>query len=428
MKAKALPIILSLFMAAIGYFVGKESKSAPPLGNQTATEQATSSASRSVNSDDRVSSTRSSAKKDIAASGTTAEKRWITGDPISRLDLLAEITDPMERARSWMQFVDSLSAEQYADVVKEFRDRGMNSTNLSEYAMLLSGWAKIAPLEALDFATKNTQNPFARQTILATWSQKDPAAAIQWARENHKGEGANPFMVGVIRGLAFQDTSMAESLLKEMPRSVERGEGLDALLPALLKQGNESARSWATNITDESLREGAIKRLSDATMDKDPEGTANWLVANPSEATRRNLDDTVYRMAEKDPSAAMKFFQDMPAGENRSNALRGVVNATASKNPKEAAALMDRYSSDVNDRMVQQFVWHSFQEDPQVAVSNIGRLGNEEERNRMYSRTIEWWMQNDQKAAFQWMSNNQLPQSVVDRLNRTYQSMQGEKQ
>jgi hypothetical protein len=129
-------------------------------------------------------------------------------------------------------------------------------------------------------------------------------------------------------------------------------------------------------------------------------------------------------MAEKDPSAAMQFFQDMPAGENRSNALRGVVNATASKSPKEAAALMDRYSSDVNDRMVQQFVWHSFQEDPQVAVSNIGRLGNEEERNRMYSRTIEWWMQKDQTAAFQWMSNNQLPQNVVDRLNRTYQGMQ----
>jgi hypothetical protein len=424
MKAKALPLFLSALLVTVGYFVGKGGKSAADSQDQTVTDSSTSSQTRAATSESRTSSSRASTSKNAVAPSSPGNKKWTTGNPIDRLDLFAEITDPMERARSWMDFVDSLSAEQYADVVKEFRDRGMNSTNLSEYAMLLSGWAKVAPLAALDFATKNTQNPFAKQTILATWSQSDPAAAIQWARDNHKGEGANPYMVGIIRGLAFQDTAQAERLLKEMPKSVERGEGLDALMPALLKQGTESARSWATNITDEALREGAMTRMANATMDKDPEGTANWLVANPSEATRRNLDDTVYRMAEKDPSAAMQFFQDMPAGENRSNALRGVVNATASKSPKEAAALMDRYSSDVNDRMVQQFVWHSFQEDPQVAVSNIGRLGNEEERNRMYSRTIEWWMQKDQTAAFQWMSNNQLPQNVVDRLNRTYQGMQ----
>ncbi len=424
MKAKALPLFLSALLVTVGYFVGKGGKSAADSQDQTVTDSSTSSQARAATSESRTSSTRASTSKNAVAPSSPGNKKWTTGNPIDRLDLFAEITDPMERARSWMDFVDSLSAEQYADVVKEFRDRGMNSTNLSEYAMLLSGWAKVAPLAALDFATKNTQNPFAKQTILATWSQSDPAAAIQWAHHNHKGEGANPYMVGIIRGLAFQDTAQAERLLKEMPKSVERGEGLDALMPALLKKGTESARSWATNITDEALREGAMTRMANATMDKDPEGTANWLVANPSEATRRNLDDTVYRMAEKDPSAAMQFFQDMPAGENRSNALRGVVNATASKSPKEAAALMDRYSSDVNDRMVQQFVWHSFQEDPQVAVSNIGRLGNEEERNRMYSRTIEWWMQKDQTAAFQWMSNNQLPQNVVDRLNRTYQGMQ----
>jgi hypothetical protein len=428
MKAKALPIFLSLLMATVGYFVGKGGKSTAVSSDQAASDSSTSSLIRSAASESRSSSTRAATSKSSDANGSAGNKKWTTGNPIDRLDMLAEITDPMESARSWMEFVDSLSAEQYADVVKEFRERGMNSTNMSEYAMLLSGWAKVAPLEALDFATKNTQNPFARQTILATWSQKDPAAAVQWARDNHKGEGANPWMVGVIRGLAFQDTAQAEKLLKEMPRSQQRGEGLDALMPALLKQGTESARSWVTSITDESLREGAMTRMSEATMQKDPEGTANWLVANPSEATRRNLDDSVYAMAEKDPSAAMKFFQDMPAGENRSNALRGLVNATASNSPKEASALMDRHSADVNDRMVQQFVWHSFQKDPQVAVSNIGRLGNEEERNRMYSRSIEWWMNRDQKAAFQWMSNNQLPQSVVDRLNRAYQGMQTGKQ
>lgn len=428
MKPKALPILLALLFGTAGYFIGAGNKGETGTG-AIAADQGSSSRRNAEQSEGGIASTassraRSSAKDGSSSSNNTEKKLWTTGNPIDRLDQFVEINDPLERARAWTEFVDSLSADQFESVVKEFRDRGMNSSNISEYAMLLSGWAKVAPLDALDFANKNTQNPFAKQTILATWSQKDPAAAIQWAKDNYKGEGANPYMVGIIQGLAFQDTATAEKLLKEMPRSVERGEGLDALIPALLKQGTESARAWAAAISDEALRNGAIARIAEKTMDKDPSGTADWLIANPSEATQRNLDDAIYKLAKQDNSAAMSYFQGLPAGENRTNALRGLVNAMASENPQAAAALMDRHSADVNDRMVQQFVWHSFREDPQLAVSNISRLQNEDERNRMYSRSIEWWMNEDKDAAFQWMSKNQLPQSVVDRLNRAYQGMQ----
>jgi hypothetical protein len=231
-------------------------------------------------------------------------------------------------------------------------------------------------------------------------------------------------MVGVIRGLAFQDPELASSLLKEMPRSEERGQALDSLLPALLKQGVDSARSWASSITDEALREGAIMRLAERTLDSDPEGTADWLIANPSEATNRQMDDALSAMARKDESSALAYYNKLPAGDARSNALRGIVNTIAQEDPAKAVALMDQHSGDVNNRVVEQFVWNSFRKDPGTAVSNIARMTNTEERDRMYSRTIEWWMGRDEQAAMKWVSGNTLPENVINRLNRSIERRQ----
>jgi hypothetical protein len=344
-----------------------------------------------------------------------------------RLAEISDITDPLDRTRQWIQFIDGLSESEFEGVVAEMRASGQSQENMEEYGMLLTAWAKINPLAALDYATKNTQNPFARQTILAAWASTDPSGAIAWAKDNFKGEGANPFMVGVIRGLAQNDPQLASSLMAEMPRSQERGYALDSLLPVFLKQGVDTARQWVTSITDEALRNGAMERLADRTIEKDPLGTADWLIANPSESTNRRVDDAIYAMAKKDKDAAMGYFQNLPTGNDRSNALRGLVNAEAMQNPQAAAALMDRYGSDVNNRVVEQFVWHSFGKDPQLAVQNIGRLTNVEQRDQMYTRTIEHWLGEDKNAAIAWMGSNALPQNVAERLNRSIEKMNAPK-
>ena len=83
--------------------------------------------------------------------------------------------------------------------------------------MLLSAWAKHDPLAALDYASANTGSPFARQSILTSWAATDPIAAMRWAEDNHEGNEANPWMVGVIRGIAASDPERATQLMNSMP-------------------------------------------------------------------------------------------------------------------------------------------------------------------------------------------------------------------
>lgn len=427
MKAKILPAALTVIVGTIGFMIGRNSNSS---STSTAENNVGSTSSfRSTSSD---GGTTSDARRSAASSRSGVEKSStnLSGnssktDPMARLQELKNIADPLERTRLWLQLVDSLSPEQFEEFVAAYRAEGIAPERMGDYAMLLTAWAKVDPQAALDYASKNTNNPFARQTILSAWAGYDPNSAISWAKANHKGEGANPLMVGVIKGLAFQDPDLAASLLKEMPRSTERGEALDNLLPALLQQkGVAAARDWVNSITDPALKDGAMTRIAERTLQQDPEGTADWLIANPTENSGRQIDDALYVMANKDQAAALAYFNKLPAGEVRSNALRGIINATASENPQKAVALMDAHSGDVNNRVVEQFVWHSFRQDPQTAVSNISRLTNGEEQERMYSRTLEWWMERDQQAAINWVNSNTLPPKVVERLNRNLEKQQ----
>jgi len=225
-------------------------------------------------------------------------------------------------------------------------------------------------------------------------------------------------MPGIIRGIAATDPARATELLASMPRSVERGEGLDFLMPHLLEKGVDATRAWIAGLTDDALRNGAMLRSAGPLADTDPAGTVSWLLANPGEASKQRMDNVYSTWAQKDQQAALASFTSLPVGENRSNALRGMVTSVAGKDPAAAIALMDRYPGDVTDRVVQNVIWHSFSNDPATAASQISRLTNEQDREQMYRRTLSAWSDRDASAAQVWMQSNPVPASIREQVLR----------
>ncbi|GAA5484083.1 hypothetical protein [Haloferula sargassicola] len=340
------------------------------------------------------------------------------------MERIIKTGDPLAKVQAWLDFVNTLDRDQFAAVVASFREKGFPRENLAEYEMLMTAWAKIDPLGALDYATENIDHPFARDTILATWAASDPQGAIAWARTNHEGDGANPLMVGVIRGLAASDPTLASQLMTEMPYSRERGEALAAVLPQMLEQGADVAKSWISSLEDERLRDGAVRRLADQLMRTDPADAAHWLAANPGQESGRGIDDAVTAWADQDKEGALAFYESLPSGDMRSNALRGLTNQMATENPREAAQFLDRNSADADDRVYQQFVWHAFRGDPEVAVNYIGHIQDGRQQSRMYRRMLDGWMQRDFNSATAWMTSNDLPPNVVDHMNQRIRDYQ----
>ena len=159
-------------------------------------------------------------------------------------------------------------------------------------------------------------------------------------------------------------------------------------------------------------------RAADRLAASDPEATALWLLANPGQAADRRMDDVYSTWAGKDQQAALSSFSALPPGQARSNALRGVVSTVATDDVQAALSLMDRYPADVNDRLVQNFVWHALGSDPATAASQIPRIADEGERDQTYRRMLGNWMERDPAAAQAWMQVNPVPENVRERLAR----------
>jgi len=332
----------------------------------------------------------------------------------------------LERSRAMLAFIDKLDPAQLEDAVANFRGLGLTQERMGEYSLLLTAWAEADPVKALAYATANTGGSFATDTILATWTAKDPEAAILWAQQKHTGEEANPYMASIIGIIAETDVRRASQLVVDMPYSRERGEALAAMMPHLAALGPEAARNWVAALKDEQLREGAMGRLNEALTRIDPQGTAKWLVAHPEPANQRGLGSAVAEWARQDRDAATAYFSTLPAGEIRSYALRGLVSAVASEDPKAAASMLNSYSADVTDSVVRHFVWSSFRSDPATAASNISRITDVEQRDETYRRTLGGWLRRDPEGAQTWLrSNQQVPPNVVDELNRQIREMNG---
>jgi len=415
MKLNTSTTLAALVLIGVGGFMaGRVSSPAPAATAQdgpaeTRSSRSLSSSANAGNTDGQKSTRTTRPERDAAMTPK---------DRLTKLESIMRGENALDRNRALLAYIDQLGPGDFEGAVAHFREMGMTDSRMGEYSLLLTAWAAADPLAALTYTKDNTREGFATNTILTSWASADPDAAIRWAKANFDGDGANPYLAGIIRGIAATDPALATELLASMPRSEERGKGLEALLPHLLEQGADATKAWIAALTDPSLKDGAIMRSADKLAAIDPAGTASWLLANPGEASQRRMDDVYSAWAQKDQQAALSSYAALPAGQDRTNALRGVIANVATESPKAAVSMLDRYPNDVNDRVVQSVVWHTFGEDPSLAASQIARIANENQRNQMYRRTIGNWLENDPASAQAWLQKNPLPEAVQNELNR----------
>jgi hypothetical protein len=419
MKASPLTILAALVVIGAGAFMAGRVSSSDPAANAVNGQEDARPARASS-----ISSSAESAAERMRRTRENDRRSESAAERLTRLESIVRGENPLDRSRALLAFIDQLAPEDFEAAVAHFRSLGMTEDRMGEYGLLLSAWAKVDPLSALSYAQQNTRSRFATDTILTTWASIDPDAAIRWAEANHTGDGANPNLAGVIRGIAATDPQRATQLLTSMPKSVERGQALDAMMPWLLAQGNDATRAWIAAISDDSLRNGAMMRAAERMAATDPAGTVAWLIANPGDATQRQMDDVYSTWARSDEQAAMASLATLPAGEIRSDALRGVVSSAALRDPAYAVSIMDRYAGDVDYGVVRNFIWHSFGRDPVMAVNQIQRIADVGERDQMYLRAVSRWIERDPAAAGSWLQGNTLTPSVQDSLLRQLNSPQ----
>lgn len=398
----------------VAYLIGSGGEQ--PVDPTTA-EQARPGTSRKS---DRGTAHRSSEGNARHLSAAASEGLRLVGQLPAReaVAALARLEDPISRVQGFLTLAESLSPEEFEGVVADFRALDITNSRFTEYGILLHAWGQADPQGALAYTLENTGTNFARQTVLASWASYDPNAAIAAAHANFEGDGANPLVVGVIRGLAREDLNRATGLMQDLPRSRERGEALESLLPILLADGVESALTWSDGITDESLRGATVANIARHISEEDPQRAAELALSLPdTDSQLRALDDITASWAEQDLDAAIAFTEGLDA-TLQGEAVEGVIRELASNDPVQASEWMESLAADgVNlDGAIGRFVWTTNSKEPELAASWIGQMSSEKESERYYHRFLGHWQSRDADAANAWMESNELPESVKRRF------------
>ena len=335
---------------------------------------------------------------------------------------LKAMSDPLERAQGFLDFVQNLAPNEFLNAVDAFREGGIEDDQFGEYRLMLAAWAQVDPNGALNYASENTGTPFARQTILAAWAKNDAASAIEWARNNFENTGdenrANPWLVGVIEGLASVDTGSATQLLEELPFSRERGEALNAIYREISALGTDTAKAWVANLTDERLQAGAAARLASTLARENPQEATEWAASMGPEVMSRATGEIIDQWAESDLTAARSWVEGQPEEIVAAAAPRLIGEMIEQQDISTASNWLSNYEGNPEfDDAIRSFVYDSIRQEPTMAADWIMRMTNERDRTGTFHRILGRWMEQDRAGAMDYINSNEVPESIRRRAN-----------
>jgi len=339
----------------------------------------------------------------------------IAATPSNLRDALSN-NDPVTRMREFGSILQNLDDADFPALLGSFEDMPEANDRYREYNILLYAWAQRDGQVAADFAQeklKTTDNGrdswrkgFNMQNVLSGWATQDADGALAWAKTNYdpkdapawmKGRGNrgrggdtpkpdegeervdNPYVVGIINGLAKSDPSRAANLVSELPYGRNRGMAVDSVLKSLLQNGTSDAMNWAATLEDEKLQNGVVQRVAGRIAEDDPAGAANWVNSLGSDAIKKDaMASIVSTWARKDIDEAAAWLEEVPAGPERDPSV---------------SALADRMS----------------REDPQEALIWAGTISDTERRRKKLEDIAERWIRRDADAAREFLGEDAVP-------------------
>ncbi|MGK0186170.1 MAG: hypothetical protein ACI9R3_001953 [Verrucomicrobiales bacterium] len=364
--------------------------------------------------------------------GGTSEKigvqKYFDGNGIIRAkdmgramrDALKE-SDPLKSNLLFTQLLSELTPDNIDSALAALREAPQGWEMWQKMGLFVGAWGKLDGLAALDYA-KEMQGPgrmFGSAAALSGWASIDPDAAIAWADEN-QSEGRENIMAkaGILRGLAISDPARATEYLQNLP---ENTEGLDRLVDTVaneqMKQGMDSATTWAASLSTDALKKEAFEQLGDEYARQDPVKAASWIESYADNAyTSEAVEEIADEWAEIDPGAAVAWASKLPEA-TQATAMESAFQEWEESDAEGASAyLQNMESSPAKDAAIAGFVSDLGKDEPAAAIQWANTIENEATRTEALTDVAKDWFNEDADAAGSWIETSGLPVESVKEI------------
>jgi hypothetical protein len=185
----------------------------------------------------------------------------------------------------------------------------------------------------------------------------------------------------------------------------------------MIEQGIDSAKTWASKISDDQLRSGAFRSVTEELMRSSREEAAQYIVQHGDDAAAASaVNRLADSWAREDPKAVIDWADGL-SGKAKVEAYEEAFGSWARENPTEAGAyLADLQPSPERDSAAGAFAERVAREDPVTAMEWADSISNAELKLETQIDVARDWYRADQAAANEWISANNLPEETVKQI------------
>ena len=307
----------------------------------------------------------------------------------------------------------TLNADQLRVALKQLDQTAGCDKREDERLKLLVALAVSDPLGALEYAKQNLRGDrFAQamSSIVTQWAKNDPAAAWNWARSNSVSQAHT-----VLEEISKNDPALAVEFLSGFVQ-VDSNEAVAmcfAAMRGMTYNGNfDAAKNLISQVPLRSPEEQALLSNFMAVQWArfEPEKAAEWVESLPEGPSRSQaLIGLGASWAELDPPKAAEFAAQLPAGQERQTALRQAVASWVITDPVAASTWINEVGNHEDfDQAVATIatMQNLVQEHVDTALNWAERITNPLLRNATLGEIINNWASRDRAAALKYVQTS----------------------
>jgi hypothetical protein len=370
---------------------------------------------------DRMESSHLTTTSADLKSNRSSELKKPVLSPSQRFTEINRLGDKFEQQRALMELTETLGPQELQRLAEQYTSTDHLRGSYDGLGIILHAWTQLDPLAALDFARNQANDRNATATVISTWASKDPAAAESWVLaqqfENPNGAEANPYLPSLIRGLVATDLEKASLLVQQMPRSRERGSAVETITHELFLRDKDSALAYGDSITDTTLRGSFVSAITDRLLRQDLTQAADYVSKQADGvAQSRAAKDVAEALAKKDLTQATTWFKTLKP-EAVARAASAIIPEMSSKDISSTAVWVSNLAGTPDyDRTVEAFIWSCDVRAPEQSAAWIQGISDPSKQLKVYEKMLGDWSKKDPAAVKNWVSTNPVPPEISRRF------------
>ena len=327
-------------------------------------------------------------------------------------------TNPIKRSAAFARAFENLNQDNIGQALKAFESLPMGFENMQEYKMLLYAWSQFDPLAAIDYCKGRASGigaGFATAGVLEGWANRDPESARAWVEDPANAGMAKLYNFGLIKGWANRDLQGATDYVMGLEGGEEVGKLVGIITESHNREGGfDQASSWAEELPNPKLKEGAFMNLSRTFARDRPEEVAEWLETHANEKySAKAFENLGRKWSETDPESSIDYFSNLPDGKSQEVGIKSSISNWAKQDPLSAGDwLNERESGPKLDSALAAYASTVSTKNGGAAMEWAISISNEKLQQSTIKKVGQEWYRQDKDSVEAWLPSSGLSETA----------------